>query len=237
MLITHGSLSRSGLPVRHRPLSRRRFSREPLLPARAELTRADLSAALKPLLDQQAAMQQQLATVQASTFRTEARLGHLFEESVRTSVATEFGRDYAQAAFIQSASPSGLPSPTAWCSSCAGSRASEPRVGRRRCAAHAAASLRARRLSAGRGARRRGCRTLQGGGAVAGRRRPLASGRHGDLPQCLWQCRARHFGAQAEGDGWKVCRGAGCCPARPCWAGRGVPARSITAGHCSGRRG
>ena len=57
---------------------------------------------LAGVLQQQTAMQEQLATVQSSTFRTEASLAHLFEADVRTSVATEFGRDYAEAALIQS---------------------------------------------------------------------------------------------------------------------------------------
>jgi len=76
---------------------------------RAELTPDDLSAALKPLLELQAAMQQQQAALQqqqaatlASALRTEARLGHIFEAAVRAGVADRFGREYAEPAQISS---------------------------------------------------------------------------------------------------------------------------------------
>ena len=51
---------------------------------------------------QQATMQQQLDAVQASTSRTEARLGYLFEADVRTAVASTFGTDYAKPALVES---------------------------------------------------------------------------------------------------------------------------------------
>jgi len=101
MLSARSSFCRTGLPVKHPALSRR-VPRRRLLPPRADLTPADLSAALQPLMDQQAAMQKQLSSVLAATSRTDARVGHLFEANVRTSVAKELTSEYAEAALVQS---------------------------------------------------------------------------------------------------------------------------------------
>jgi len=115
MHFARGSVSQTGLPGKRYPTSPR-FSRSRRQLTRAELTPADLTAALKPLVEQlatvqqqqtamqqqQTSMQQQLTTIQTSTSRSEARLGHLFEANVRSSVANTFGRDYAEVALVES---------------------------------------------------------------------------------------------------------------------------------------
>ena len=63
---------------------------------------AGMQQQLAGVQQQQAGMQKQLDAVQASTSRTEARLGHLFEADVRTSVASSCGTEYAKPALVKS---------------------------------------------------------------------------------------------------------------------------------------